>query len=179
MAWFIAASVVIAAIAAWTDFRTGHIPNWLTFGALGLAPVAHIFVTLGRGGHRPEALEAGGLAICGALVCAILPVWLYRVSAIYGGDVKLFIALGAVLLPLQGIEAELWSFCGAAVLAPVWLAYEGKLFHTVSNAAYLLANPILPKGRRREINPETMTWFRMGPAILLGTLVTAALHWRD
>jgi prepilin peptidase CpaA len=65
------------------------------------------------------------------------------------------------------------------MVAPFWLAYEGKLFRTVSNAAFLLANPMLPKDRRRKLDPETLSWFRMGPAIFLGTLITAYLHLRD
>ena len=35
MAWFLGAAVAIAAVAAWVDYRTGHIPNWLTFGPRG------------------------------------------------------------------------------------------------------------------------------------------------
>ena len=126
-----------------------------------------------------SALEDAGFALVGAVVCAILPVGLFRASALGGGDVKLFIALGAILRPLAGIEAEVWSFCAAAVVAPFWLAYEGKLFRTIANAGYLLANPMLPKDRRRELDRETVSWFRMGPAILLGTLVTAYLHAKD
>jgi prepilin peptidase CpaA len=176
MAWSLGAAVAVAAIAAWLDLRTGHIPNWLTFGAIGGAPLAHLLVTLAQTGQRVEALEDAGFALVGAVVCAILPVGLLRASAMGGGDVKLFIALGAILRPLAGIEAEVWSFCAAAVVAPFWLAYEGKLFRTVANAAYLLANPMLPKDRRRELDPSSLSWFRMGPAILLGTLLTASLH---
>jgi prepilin peptidase CpaA len=179
MTWFFGAAVAIAAIAAWLDFRTGEIPNWLTYGTLGTAPVAHLVLTLVRSGHRVEALQDAAYAIAGAAACAILPAGLYRVEAIGGGDLKLFIALGAVLLPLAGIEVEVWSFCAFAVLSPFWLAYEGKLFRTVANAAFLLANPVLPKERRRTLDPNTLSWLRMGPAIFIGTLVTGYLHIKD
>lgn len=179
MTWFFGVAVAITAVAAWVDFRTGHIPNWLTMGACGVAPLAHLFVTLAHTGHRLEAFQAAGYAIAGGALCAIVPVGLFRVNAIGGGDVKLFIALGALLRPLHGIEAEVWSFCATAVVAPFWLAYEGKLFRTVTNAAFLLANPVLPKARRRELDPQTLSWFRMGPAILLGTLFTWYLHYRE
>ena len=92
---------------------------------------------------------------------------------------KLFVGLGALLLPLYGLEAELWSFCAAACLAPVRLAWEGKLFRTVGNAAYIIANPFLPRDRRRDLDPDNVSWFRMGPAILVGTLWTAYLHARE
>jgi prepilin peptidase CpaA len=176
MLGFLAAAVVIAAVAAWTDWRTGHIPNWLTFGPMFAAPVAHLFYTLAHTGHRMEAGQDGGLSLLGAVVCAVIPVGLFQVEALGAGDVKLFIALGAVLLPMAGIEAELWSFCAAALISPIQLAWHGKLFQTVGNAAYIVANPFLPKARRRELDRDRVSWFRMGPAILLGTAWTAYLH---
>jgi prepilin peptidase CpaA len=179
MHWFFAAAAISAAIAAWVDWRTGNIPNWLTFGLMGLGPVAHVFYTLAHTGRRVEAGEDGSFAVLGALACAVIPIGLYRVSALGGGDMKLFIGIGALLLVKCGLEVELWSFCAAALISPVRLAWEGKLFQTVGNAAYILANPFLPKERRRELDPETVSWFRMGPAILLGTAWTAFLHAKD
>jgi len=176
MHWFLLGAIVVAAVAAEEDWRTGSIPNWLTFGALGAGPLAHIFVTLARTGHRGEAGADGGLAVVGALLCAIIPLSLYRAEGLGGGDAKLFVALGAILGWQYGLEAELWSFVAAAVIAPVRLAWDGKLFQTVGNAAYLIANPFLPKARRRELDRENVSWFRMGPAILVGTLWTAYLH---
>jgi prepilin peptidase CpaA len=176
MHWFFGAAIVVAAVSAWTDWRTGLIPNWLTFGLLGAGPLAHVFYTLARSGRRLDAGQDGGMAILGAVVCAVIPLGLYRVSAIGGGDVKLFVALGALLMPLVGLEVELWSFCAAALIAPIGLAWNGKLFKTVANSAYLVANPFLPKDMRRELDRESVSWFRMGPAILLGTVWTAYLH---
>jgi len=176
---FFVIAALAAAIAAWVDWRTGNIPNWLTYGLMGFGVVAHVFYTLVHTGRRVDAGEDGSFALLGALVCAVIPIGLYRVSALGGGDVKLFIGLGALLLPRFGLETELWSFCAAALISPVRLAWEGKLFQTVGNAAYILANPFLPKERRRELDRETVSWFRMGPAILLGTAWTAFLHLKD
>jgi prepilin peptidase CpaA len=179
MHWFFVAAVAIAAIAAWMDWRTGNIPNWLTLSLLGVGPVAHVFYTLVHTRNRVEASQAGGLSVLAALLCAVIPVGLYRASALGGGDLKLFVGLGALLMPLAGLEAELWSFCAAAVLAPIRLAWDGKLFQTVGNAAYIIVNPFLPKSRQRELDRETVSWFRMGPAILVGTLWTAYLHVKE
>jgi prepilin peptidase CpaA len=176
MLWFFAAAIVIAAVAAWTDWRTEQIPNWLTFGPLFGAPVVHLFYTLIHTGQRMEAGQDGGRSLVGAVVCAVIPLGLFHVEALGAGDVKLFVAIGAILLPMAGIEAELWSFCAAALISPLQLAWRGKLFQTVGNAAYIIANPFLPKQRRRELDRENVSWFRMGPAILLGTAWTAYLH---
>ena len=47
----------------------------------------------------------------------------------------------------------------------------------LENTVALVANPFLPKHKRREITPEMMTSLRFGPAIFVGTCGTAMLHW--
>jgi prepilin peptidase CpaA len=179
MTLFLVAAVLVAAVAAWTDWRTGNIPNGVTLGALFAAPFVHVLVTLLHHGTKADAVVAGSYSVVGAVVCAILPAIFYRLNAIGGGDVKLFIALGAVLRPQMGGEAEIWGFLATGLIAPFLLAYHGKLFKTVTNAMYLAINPFLSKERQREVSPQEMSWFRMGPAILLGTLYVAVEHWRD
>jgi prepilin peptidase CpaA len=176
MLWFYVAAIVAAAAGAWIDWRTGTIPNGLTFGVIAAGPVVHLFATLVQTGHRVEAAQDAGLSALGAVVCGVLPLGLWRAGGLGGGDLKLFVGLGALLLPMAGLEAELWSFCAAAFIAPIGLAWNGRLFQTVTNATLLLVNPFLPKERRRELDREQVSWFRMGPAILVGTAVTAYLH---
>jgi prepilin peptidase CpaA len=179
MTLFLVAAVIIAAVAAWTDWQTGNIPNWVTLGALAAAPLVHVIVALAQHASKVDAIVAGGYSILGAAVCAILPLLFYRMNAIGGGDVKLFIALGAVLRPLMGGEAEIWGFLATGLIAPFLLAYQGKLFKTVTNAVFLIVNPFLSKERRREVVPQERSWFRMGPAIFLGAIFVAVEHWRD
>ena len=177
--YFLLAAVIAAAAAAWTDSRTGLMPNWITLGALALAPVGHA-VTAGIAAHafRP-AVEAAGFSVLGAITCAAIPLALYRASAIGGGDVKLFAALGALLRTLVGVEAQFYAFMAATVIQLGVLAYHGKLFHVLGNTLALAVNPLLPRDRRREITPEMLTWARFGPAIFVGTAAAAVLHWRQ
>jgi len=170
-------AVAIALVAAVIDWRKGEIPNWLTLPALVVGPVLHFAISL-KMGTNAAASEAG-ISIAGAILCAVVPMLLYRQNAIGGGDVKLFAAIGALCQPMVGIEAEMYGFLAAAIVAPVRLAYEGKLFRTMKNALYVAMNPMLPKEKRQEIEPEAMSWFRLGPAIFVGTLLTALLHWHD
>jgi len=179
MIGFLAAAVLVTAIAALTDWRTGKIPNVLTFGALGAAPVAWVLYDLILGTSRTIALTDGCYSILGGFLCALVPLLLYSKGAIGGGDLKLFVAIGTLCRPLVGVEAEVYGFFAAALIAPIGLAYEGKLFRTLKNAVYLTVNPMLPKGRRKDIQPEVLSWFRMGPAIFLGTALAAYLHWRS
>ncbi len=170
-------AVAVSGVAAFFDWRKGEIPNWLTLPMLVIGPVMH-FALSAKLGSTAAGSEAG-VSIAGALLCAAVPVLLYRQNAIGGGDVKLFAALGALCQPMIGIEAEMYGFLAAALIAPVRLAYDGKLLRTLKNAFYVALNPMMPKAKRQEIEPEAMSWFRLGPAIFLGMVLTALLHWRD
>jgi prepilin peptidase CpaA len=178
MIYFLVAAAVIATIAAASDLRSGEIPNWLTLGALLVAPIAHVVFALVRHATGHVALVEGGSSLLGAIACSFVPAILYRQDAIGGGDLKLLAAIGALLQPRLGLEAEMYSFFAAGLIAPAFLAYEGKLFRTIKNTALLAVNPLLPKKKRRQVEPALLTWFRFGPAIFIGTVLTAYLHWR-
>jgi len=179
MTFFLAAALVVTAIAAWTDWRTGEIPNWLSFGAILLAPVAHVVKGAAAGADRSTALMQGAYSVTGILVCVAVPLLMYQKGAIGGGDVKLFAALGAILRPTIGIEAEMYGFVAAALIAPARLAYDGKLLVTLRNSLFLVVNPFLPKEKKVTVQQELMTWFRMGPSVFIGMALTAMLHWRQ
>ncbi len=177
--YFLLAAVLVAALAAWFDHRTGEMPNWLTLGPLFLAPVAHAVAAVSSLGTLQAGAQAAGFSVLGAVACAAVPLALYRVSAIGGGDVKLFAALGALLRTLVGVEAQFYACIAACLLAFGRLAYEGKLLRVLGNTVMLAVNPFLPRDRRREITPEMMTWARFGPAIFLGTTAAVVVHWRE
>jgi prepilin peptidase CpaA len=77
------------AVAAVIDARYRRIPNWLTFGLLiaGLVRAAML------------GSQIFGHAMLGMLVGAAIPLILYIISAVGGGDVKLFAAIGAWVGP--------------------------------------------------------------------------------
>lgn len=177
MTVLIVLAVAATLAAALTDARTGHIPNWITFGAFFAGFGAHGFLAFQRGGFAavPSALLS---CVIGAALCALVPLFLYRSRAIGAGDVKLFIALGAIAHSMMGLEMELCGFIAGSLIAPIRLAWEGKLGNTLKRSFYVLANPVLPKARRKDIAAESMTWFRLGPAIFLGTAWVAFSHFR-
>jgi prepilin peptidase CpaA len=179
---FLILALVATAIAAVIDWKTGEIPNWLTLGPLAIAPVAHFGVGAAAHGAKVGLVQAG-LSIAGALLCGLVPAmfalgFFAQKGATGGGDLKMFAAIGALLLPMRGIEAELYGFVGAALILPIRLAWEGKLMRVLANSAVLAINPILPKSRRREISPEAMTSIRFAPAIFAGVVLEAAsIRW--
>jgi len=175
--YFLLAAVLVTGLAAWYDWRTGEIPNWLTAGPLLVAPFGHAVIGLVKAGW--SAAGQGLLfSFLGILTCGAIPLLLYRSGAIGGGDVKLLGALGAILRPLIGIEAELYSFIVAALYAPIRLAYEGKLLRTLGNTVILVRNVFVPKAKRKELSTEMMSELRFGPSVFVATLVILVLHWR-
>jgi prepilin peptidase CpaA len=170
-------AIAVAAVAAFTDWRRGEIPNWLTYGALALGPILHAGRMLIAHEAMDNALTESGFSIVGALVCALVPALLYRQGAIGGGDLKLLACLGAILQTMLGVEAEMYGFFAAALIAPARLAYDGKLIATLKNALTILANLFLPKAKQRHVEETALSWFRLGPALLFGVALTAFLHW--
>lgn len=174
---FLVAAVVLTGIAAAFDLKKGEIPNWLTLPVLLLSPIAHAATVSVKGLGAEEAGWEVGFSIAGAAITAAVPLFLYRQNAIGGGDVKLLAALGALCQPSLGLEVELYGFLSAVIVAPAMLAYEGKLLRTLKNTATLALNAVVPKAKRKEVESEAMSWFRLGPCIFIGALVTLAFHW--
>jgi prepilin peptidase CpaA len=164
------AMVVIAAIAAFTDWRTGEIPNWLTMPVIVLAPLVY-FLLLGRPGLIGSLIGIGS--------CGLVPYVMFRQNAIGGGDVKLFAALGALGGLSLGIEAQLLGLTTGVVFAVFALARKRQLFDLLANTLRLASNPLLPKVKRRPVEPTAMHSLRLGLPILIGTvLAVMAQHGR-
>lgn len=163
---------VFTALAAWTDWRTGRIPNWLTGGAAGVAlalKLAPPAASLDGSG----ALLALGSALLGALLTSALPLLLFWKGAIGGGDVKLFCAIGLACPPGLGLVAQTYSFIAALLWAPVVLLHRGLLLRTLAHTMSLVVGWVRPGRSGTAPADAELTWFRLGPAIFLGS--TAAV----
>jgi len=170
-------ALVVSAAAALTDWRTGHIPNWLTLGSMGLALILHAAYGAAKDGFR-GALGALVSVLLGVFVCSLVPFFLYRKNGMGGGDVKLLAALGAMCGPMIGLQAQFYSFIAIVLYAFARLAYQGNLLRTLYQSLRILINPLLPAARKKPVSPEMMTSLRLGPAILAGVIATAFAHWR-
>ncbi len=164
------AAVVAAGIAACIDYRTGRIPNVLTASALGfgcgwrlVAPIAH--------GDMTEIRSALVTSVAGMLLASVVPFVLWRARALGGGDLKLFVALGAMLGPMLGLEAQMMAFACGALIVPIGLAFKGELLQTLARSLTLVTNVFTPAAKKRAVDAASMTWFRLGPAIFAGTLL--------
>ena len=161
--------LVITACAAFTDLRTGQIPNWITLPPLLAAPLVYLLA----GG--PEALLSSAF---GALVCAAVPALVFFVSpaGMGGGDVKLLAAIGALAGAYVGIEIELYSFLAISAYALLVLAWRGQLRSALRNSVLTFLNLFLPRERCWPIVTESMTTLRLGGAILVASLYCLTLQ---
>ncbi len=155
-------AVIVTLVAATTDWRTGHIPNWLTLPLVAAGPILYGMV----GGL--DGLLGSLLAIA---VCSMVPVLLFWRGGMHGGDVKLFAAIAALVGLEIGIEAQFLTFVVATIYALGRLAWDGRMLRTMSNVAFLAANPVLPQRLRKPISPELLEKLRLGGAIFAGTLI--------
>jgi len=175
--------LLFTALTAVVDYRTGHIPNRLVAIGAVIGLVAHFavhFALIRQPGQDLGEL-LGGAAInvaVGVLGCSAVPLLLYRLSAMGGGDVKLLATLGVWAGPILGLQVELYAFVLAALYAPARLAYQGELFRLLGNSVALLKNPFLPKARRKEVPQALLTELRFGPAVFVGTALVALVRWR-
>lgn len=155
-------AVLMTAIAAYTDWKTGHIPNWLTLPPLAVGPLVNGFT------NGAEGLFGSILAVA---ICGAVPLLMFWRGGMAGGDVKLFAAIAAVCGIEVGLEAEFLAFVVAGIYALGRLAWQGKLLRTLGNSLYMGLNPVLPQRLRKPISPELLHTLRLGGAIFAGTLI--------
>ncbi len=160
-------ALALVAGAAFTDARTGHIPNALTLPPILLAPLAYLVAS----GPKMAAMS-----LLAAFVCALVPYLMFRKGAAGGGDVKLLAALGAIAGASFGIETQIFGFTIAAFVSLGLLTFRGKLASTLCNALFLAINPFLPKRYKRIAAPEVMSTIRMGVPFMVGALIALWLR---
>ena len=157
-------ALCIAIAAAFTDWRRGQIPNWLTLPPLVIAPLGY-GLALGA--------EPALRCVWAAALSGFVPYLLFRRGVMGGGDVKLLTALGATtgFDLVGGIEIQLIAGAAAMLVAFAALAWDGSLLRTVADAFLQVAKPILPARWRRAPSDALRTRVRLGGAILFATAV--------
>jgi len=164
------AAVGVTAVAAVTDHRTGHIPNALTLPALFGAPLSWAVLDYVRRGDPAHAGRAFAASVGGAFVCGLFPAYQFSRRQLGGGDLKLFAALGALLGPVVGLQAQFFAMLFAALWIPATWAWRGELWSTVVRGLKSLRRP-----RATAQMPPKRT-VRIGPAIFAGALCALALR---
>ncbi len=125
--------LLLLGFAAVQDVRTRKIRNWLT-ACMVLSGIAHSIAW-------PSSITPGD-SILGTLVGFGLPLLLFIIGALGGGDVKLMAGMGAWL----GVSGVIQVFAGTAIVGMVIVlvqsAATGRLKLLLSNT-YLLVIQLL------------------------------------
>lgn len=149
-------------VAAVSDYRTGRIPNVLTFPMMAVG-IAFWAVT------GPD--RTFGLVGCAAAFA--LHYVLFALNVEKAGDAKLMMGIGALAGWRTMLEATFWW---AIVFVPVGLlvlAVTGKLPNLVASVRYVLARA---KGPVTAPAPESTT-LRVGPILLVAGVLAWSTEW--
>ena len=178
-------ALLVSAMATAIDWRTGLIPNWLTFPCVLLPPLVH-----GAAYGLADGIHLGLIpSIMGILVCGLPSVFLFNKThptadggeenVMGGGDVKLFAGLGALLGPILGILSVAYILVAAALIGIGIAARKGKLGRLFRNVGTIFANIFRSQEKKKDVLADEMLMMRLGPAIFPGALIAIVLEdWR-
>lgn len=164
IAWW--PTLLVLAVATYTDLRSRRIPNWLVLPFL----VAGIAVRAWLGGFHGLGQSLGGMAL-GAVLFGVLGL----MGGMGMGDVKLCAAIGAWIGPSQLFVALVLTGLFGGVMALCWAAAGGFLGDLFSSTGNLLAGV---KDRGLRPHPELVLdnpvarKMPYAPAIAFGTLIS-------
>jgi len=164
IAWW--PTLIVLAIATFTDLRSRRIPNWLVFPFL----LAGIVVSGWLHGWHGIGQSMGGLGL-GALLFGIL----FFMGGMGMGDVKLCAAVGAWIGPRQLLTALVLTGITGGIMAICWAAAGGFLGDLFTGSGDLIFG-FKDRGMRPHpelvlANPKTRK-LPYAPAIAIGTLVS-------
>lgn len=165
-------AVLLSVVAAWTDFRSRRIPNWLTVSGLALGIALNVAAT-GWGGLKTSLLGAGlGLLL-------LLPFVLLR--SLGAGDWKLAGALGAFVGWSELLNLLLGSIFVAGIMAVALVIYKRRVGQTLRNIGHLIGSLLsfhMPGAEVSLDNPQSLK-VPYGVALALTVVVYAiARVWR-
>lgn len=165
-------TVALLIAATFTDIRSRRIPNWLTFPAMATGFALQSF-------HQGWT---GSLASGFGALAAPLVLMLIRAFRPIGmGDLKLSIAIGALLGPAVGALAMLVSAVAGGFLALAFVLRPGTAAGQ-SMSPFFLGVPVLGRSfsapRPEPATPLAAVTIPYGVAMALGTLLTlGVIRW--
>jgi prepilin peptidase CpaA len=168
IAWW--PTLIVLAVATFTDLRSRRIPNWLVLPFL----VAGIGVSGWMHGWHGIGQSLAGVGL-GALLFGVL-AWMGGMGM---GDVKLCAAIGAWIGPMQLLLALVLTGIVGGVMALCWAAFGGFLGEAFKGTGDLIAG-IKERGMRA--HPELVLSNPLArkmpyaPAIAIGTLLSFFTH---
>jgi prepilin peptidase CpaA len=164
--------LVMSGIAAAVDYKSGHIPNWLVGMGLALGVGGPVGAALAQA-ELLQSLVAAGSAAAGFVACGAVPLLLFRLKALGGGDVKLLASAGALLGPTLGLELSYGAFVVAALYLPARLLHAGRWWRTL-RAGWRRSSEYVDASNRATPEPLAIAF---APCLFVAAVVASASHW--
>ncbi len=167
--WCAALTTMLVGAAMITDLRSRRIPNYLTLPTLGLALILR-FAFQGWAGL--------GLALGGAALAPLLLLAMHGGKGLGMGDLKLAMAVGAIVGPLLAVVMMLVTALAGGVMALSIMTARGQglaqFFSVLSIGLPFVKKAGESAGFEEAPAPLTMPY---GVAIGVGSLLTLAVCW--
>jgi prepilin peptidase CpaA len=160
LAWW--PTVVVLAVATFTDIRSRRIPNWLVLPFFGIGVAVHCWLDGWHG--LGQSLGGAGL---GLLLYGIL----FFMGGMGAGDVKLCAAIGAWIGPMQLIYALVFTGLVGGLMALGWAAWGGWLKELFQHTGDLAFGSKQDRGEAVLTNPLRRK-MPYAPAIAIGTIIS-------
>ena len=154
-------TIIVLAVATFTDLRSRRIPNWLVLPFM----LAGLVVSTFMGGWRGLGHSFAGLGL-GILIYGFL----FWVGGMGAGDVKLAAAIGAWIGPDQLFIALVVTAMAGGVMILFWAAWAFGIKRLVNRS----------KSADEEHKPALSSFLKRkmpyAPAIAVGTLISFFSH---
>lgn len=176
LAWW--PTLIVLAVAVFTDLRSRRIPNWLVFPFLLAGIVVSPLRTDWQGsGHGfgwhgfGQGLSGLGQSFAGLGLGLLLYGALFWLGGMGGGDVKLCAAVGAWIGPAQLFFALVYTGVAGGIMVLCWAVLGGFFKELFTGASGLVFGW---KQRDPELTLANPLKRRMpyAPAIAIGTLMS-------
>jgi len=167
-----ALTLALTLSAAFLDWRSRRIPNWLTVPGVLLGVVAHTIIS---GWHGTLfAIEGAALALI-----LLLPPVLTRLLG--AGDWKLMGAVGAFLGPQLTLVVLLGSLLASGLMALIQMMRAQRVLETLRNMILLVRGFLafgLNKNPQISLDNATLMKLPFGVAVAAATVICfCAVHW--
>jgi prepilin peptidase CpaA len=176
-------TLIVLAVATFTDLRNRRVPNWLVLpfllAGIVVSPWRHDWDGIGHGfswhSLGPFRWYGIGQSFAGLGLGLLIYGFLFWLGGMGGGDVKLSAALGAWIGPEQFLIALVMTGMARGVMVLCWIAYRKvfrKLLLRVGNLVFSGKRNGMerePEASLAELLKRKMPYV---PAIALGTLMS-------
>ena len=154
--------MLVLAIAIWTDLRSGLLPNRLTFSAMGLAVLAHGWMS----GFQGMIFSLAGLGTGFGLF-----LLLYLGGGMGAGDVKLMAAVGSIVGAYGALVSGILAILVGGMYALGAMSYQWGFFEMCRKLSVATYGAFLTGGKSWSHELQIPFKLRYGLAIAAGTLL--------